>query len=144
VLRYVIVYDSGREINPLVVEGQLHGGLAHGIGYALFEEAVFDTNGEFRTPTFIDYTIPSSLEVAFRPLLASRPTETDSNPEGIQGVGETGTIAAPAAIAAAVEAAIGRLVPGAAVRELPIRPSRVRELLANAPVRAGHDRATRK
>jgi carbon-monoxide dehydrogenase large subunit len=136
VLRYVIVYDSGREINPLVVEGQLHGGLAHGIGYALFEEVVFDTSGEFQTPTFLDYSIPSSPEVAFQPLLASRPTETDSNPEGIQGVGETGTVAAPAAIAAAIEAAIRQVAPSATISELPVLPSRVLGLIAQAEHRA--------
>lgn len=132
VLRYVIVYDSGREINPLVVEGQLHGGLAHGIGYALFEEAVFETSGEFRTPTFLDYSIPSAPDLAIDLVLASRPTHTDSNPEGIKGVGETGTIAAPAAIAAAVEAAIGQMAPGATISELPIRQSSLREALALA------------
>lgn len=132
VLRYVIVYDSGNEVNPLVVEGQLHGGLAHGIGYALFEEAVFDSDGEFRTPTFLDYAIPSAPDVAIEPQLVSRPTETESNPEGIKGVGEAGTIAAPAAIAAAVEAAIRRVAPGAIISELPIRPSVIRELIARS------------
>ena len=140
VLRYVIAYDSGREINPLVVEGQLHGGLAHGIGYALFEEAVFETNGEFRTPTFLDYSIPSAPELAIQTLVASRPTVTDSNPEGIKGVGETGTIAAPAAIAAAVEAAIGQVAPGATISELPISPARLHEILARAASARRRDR----
>ena len=144
VLRYVIVYDSGREINPLVVEGQLHGGLAHGIGYALFEEAVFDGDGEFRTPTFLDYSIPSAPDVAIKPLLASRPTETDSNPEGIKGVGETGTIAAPAAIAAAIEAAIRQVAPGATISQTPIRPSRVHEVLAQAASSKRRDRGERR
>jgi carbon-monoxide dehydrogenase large subunit len=133
VLRYVIVYDSGREINPLIVEGQLHGGLAHGIGYALLEEAVFEPNGQFRTPSFIDYCIPSAPEIAFDPVLVSRATHTDFNPEGIKGAGETGTTAAPAAIAAAVESAIRQVTPNATVSELPIHPSRVRQLLAKAP-----------
>ena len=132
VIRYVIVYDSGREINPLVVEGQLHGGLAHGIGYALFEEAVFESDGTFRTPTFLDYSIPSAPEVAIEPLLASRATKTDSNPEGIKGVGEAGTIAVPAAIAAAVEAAIRQVAPSASISELPIHPSQIQQLIAQA------------
>jgi carbon-monoxide dehydrogenase large subunit len=143
VLRYVIVYDSGREINPLVVEGQLHGGLAHGIGYALFEEAVFDPGGEFHTPTFLDYRIPSSPDVAIAPLLASRPTLTRSNPEGIKGVGEAGTVAAPAAIAAAVEAAIRRVAPDASISELPIRASRIQELIAQATSSKLRDRGAR-
>jgi carbon-monoxide dehydrogenase large subunit len=132
VLRYLIVYDSGLEINPLIVEGQLHGGLAHGVGYALFEEAVFDRSGEFRTPTFIDYEIPSAPEMAINLVLVSRATLTGSNPEGIKGVGETGTTAAPAAIAAAVEAAIRRVAPNAVVSDLPIHPSRVREMIDSA------------
>ena len=130
VLRYVIVYDSGLVINPLIVAGQLHGGLAHGIGYALFEEAVFDPNGQFRTPTFIDYRIPSAPDVAIDPVLLSRSTLTKSNPEGIKGVGETGTTAVPAAIAAAVEAAIRKVTPNAVISELPIQPSRIQELIA--------------
>jgi aerobic carbon-monoxide dehydrogenase large subunit len=133
VLRYVIVYDSGREINPLIVEGQLHGGLAHGIGYALFEEAIFEPNGQFRTPSFVDYRIPTPPEIAFDPVLVSRATHTNFNPEGIKGAGETGTTAAPAAIAAAVESAIRQVTPNAMVSELPIHPSRVRQLLAKAP-----------
>jgi carbon-monoxide dehydrogenase large subunit len=133
VLRYLIVYDSGVEINPLIVEGQLQGGLAHGIGYALLEEAVFEPGGEFRTPTFVDYEIPSAPELANEPVLVSRATLTASNPEGIKGVGETGTTAAPAAIAAAVESAIREVAPNAMVSELPIRPSRVSELIDAGP-----------
>ena len=132
VLRYAIAYDSGCEINPLLVEGQLHGGLAHGIGYALFEQALFDNDGTFRTPTFLDYSIPSAPDLPFEPLLASRATLTDSNPEGIKGAGETGTIAAPAAIAAAIEAALRQVAPNATISEIPVLPSRVLELLAGA------------
>jgi aerobic carbon-monoxide dehydrogenase large subunit len=130
VLNYVIVYDSGREINPLVVEGQLQGGLVHGIGYALFEEAVFEPGGEFRTATFTDYQIASAPDIAFDPVLVSRPTLARSNPEGIKGVGEAGTVAAPAAVAAAIEAAIRKVAPNATISELPIQPSRIQELIA--------------
>ena len=137
VVSYTIVYDSGREINPLIVEGQLHGGLAHGIGYALFEEAIFDPSGQFRTPTFADYRIPSAPDVAIDPILASRPTAAPFNPEGIKGVGEAGTVAAPAAIAAAVEAAIRRVAPHATISELPIKPSRIQELISQERRRDG-------
>ncbi|MEP6753078.1 MAG: molybdopterin cofactor-binding domain-containing protein, partial [Candidatus Dormiibacterota bacterium] len=137
VVSYTIVYDSGREINPLIVEGQLHGGLVHGIGYALFEEAIFDPAGQFRTPTFADYRIPSAPDVAIDPILVSRPTPAPSNPEGIKGVGEAGTVAAPAAIAAAVEAAIRQVAPHATISELPIQPSRILELMARGRDRDG-------
>ena len=144
VLRYVIAYDSGHEINPLIVEGQLHGGLVHGIGYALFEEALFESSGEFRTPNFLGYTIASAPDVAIEPLLAAHPTSTHSNPEGIKGVGETGTIAAPAAIAAAVEAAIRRVAPGATISQIPISPSRVREALSQSANSKRRDYGARK
>lgn len=137
IVSYAIVYDSGRVINPLIVEGQLHGGLAHGIGYALFEEAIFDPNGQFRTPTFADYRIPSAPDVAIDPVLSSRPTPALSNPEGIKGVGEAGTVAAPAAIAAAIEAAIRQVAPQAKISELPIQPSRIQELISEGRRRDG-------
>jgi carbon-monoxide dehydrogenase large subunit len=93
---------------------------------------VFNSEGDFRTPTFLDYAIPSAPDVAIEPQLVSRATKTQSNPEGIKGVGEAGTIAAPAAIAGAVEAAIRRVAPGATISELPIRPSVIRELIARS------------
>src|SRR4030088_1881871 len=63
IVRYVIGHDSGRSINPLLVEGQLHGGYAHGLGYALFEEAIYTQDGNFVSPTFLDYLIPGAPEV---------------------------------------------------------------------------------
>jgi aerobic carbon-monoxide dehydrogenase large subunit len=130
VLRYVIVHDSGREINPLLVEGQLHGGLAHGIGYALYEEVAFSPEGDFLTGTFLDYAVPSAPEIAFEPVLVARESHTDFNPEGVKGVGEAGTIPAPATIAAAVEAALRRVRPEVRVRSVPLTSDRVRTLLA--------------
>lgn len=129
VCRYVIVHDSGREINPLIVEGQLHGGLVHGLGYALFEEAVFSADGDFLSATFLDYAMPSAPEVAFEPRLEARESHTPFNPEGVKGVGEAGTIPAPAAIAAAVEAAVRARNPRARVRLVPLTSDRVRGLL---------------
>jgi len=115
-LRYVVVYDSGTVINPAMVEGQLHGGMAHGIGYALLEDA-----GMGR-----DYMVCGVGDVVLDPVLISCPTPANSNAEGIKGAGEVGTVAAPAAIASAVEAALRQKNPAIEIRELPIRPERTR------------------
>jgi aerobic carbon-monoxide dehydrogenase large subunit len=87
VRRYVIVHDSGRPINPLMVDGQLHGGYVHGLGYALFEEAVYDERGGFRSASFLDYTIPSVPEVAIVPELREARSEVFGNLEGFRGWG---------------------------------------------------------
>jgi CO/xanthine dehydrogenase Mo-binding subunit len=128
VRRYVIVHDSGRSINPLLVDGQLHGGYAHGLGYALFEEAVYDERGGFRSASFLDYAIPSAPEVAAVPELHEVGSEVFGNPEGFKGVGESGTIPVPAAIAAAVDDALRRHGVDAFVSELPLTPERLRSL----------------
>lgn len=129
VLRYVIAHDTGRAINGLMVEGQMHGGYAHGLGYALFEAASYDRDGGYRTPTFIDYTIVSTGEVAVEPELVHIETPTDSNPEGFKGAGESGTIPVPAAISNAVEDALRKRKPDAVVDHLPITPDRIVEIL---------------
>src|SRR6202011_117321 len=127
VLRYVIAHDSGRAINPLLVEGQLHGGYAHGLGYALFEEAVYQPDGTFVSPSFLDYTIVSAPELRCEPELIHVETASSHTPEGFRGVGEAGTIAVPAAIANAVEDALHHLGHEVAVNEVPITPQRVME-----------------
>jgi carbon-monoxide dehydrogenase large subunit len=102
--KYVCVDDVGTPINPLIIEGQVHGGLAQGIAQALFEEAVFDESGNLTTGTFVDYTIPSASDL---PSFTTERTETPStsNPLGVKGVGEAGTIAStPAVINAIVDA----------------------------------------
>jgi len=131
VLRYVIAHDTGKAINELIVEGQMHGGYAHGIGYALFEAAVYDPDGGFRTPSFLDYSIVTAGEVGAGPELIHIDTPTDSNPEGFKGAGESGTIPAPAAISAAVENALRKVKPDAVVDFLPITSDRVVALLAS-------------
>jgi aerobic carbon-monoxide dehydrogenase large subunit len=133
VRRYVIVHDSGRSINPLLVDGQLHGGYAHGLGYALFEEAVYDERGGFRSASFLDYAIPSAPEVAAVPELREVSSRVFGNPEGFKGVGEAGTIPVPAAIAAAVDDALRRHGVDAFVSELPLTPERVRALARMRP-----------
>jgi carbon-monoxide dehydrogenase large subunit len=102
--KYVCVDDVGTPINPLIIEGQVHGGLAQGIAQALFEEAVYDDAGNLTTGTFVDYTPPSAADL---PSFTTERTETPSttNPLGVKGVGEAGTIAStPAVINAIVDA----------------------------------------
>jgi carbon-monoxide dehydrogenase large subunit len=107
----------------------MHGGYAHGLGYALFEAAIYDTDGSFRTSSFLDYTIASTGEVG-EPELIHIETPTDSNPEGFKGAGESGTIPVPAAISAAVEDALRKRKPDAVIDHLPITSDRIVEILA--------------
>ena len=130
VLRYVIVHDTGKPINPLTLEGQMLGGFAHGLGYALYESAIYDPDGALRTPSFLDYTIVSTGEVTATPELLHIDTPTDSNAEGFKGAGESGTIPVPAAVSAAIEDAIRQVKPDAVVDRIPMSPDRVFELLA--------------
>ena len=132
VLKYVIVHDTGKAINPVTLEGQLHGGFAHGLGYALYEAAIYDTDGSYRTASFLDYTIVSTGEVAVTPLLVSFDTATDANPEGFKGAGESGTIPVPATISNAVEDALRKRNPDAVIDRLPITSDRIVELLGAA------------
>lgn len=129
VLRYVIAHDTGKAINELLVEGQMHGGYAHGLGYALYESAGYDPDGAFRTASWLDYTIVSTGEVGAEPELLHIETQTDSNPEGFKGAGESGTIPVPAAISNAVEDALRKRRPDAIVDHLPITPDRIVEIL---------------
>jgi carbon-monoxide dehydrogenase large subunit len=102
--KYVAVDDVGRVINPLIVEGQVHGGIAQGIAQALFEEAVYDADGNLMTGTFVDYTLPTAADLP--PIVTDR-TESPApdHPLGTKGVGEAGTIAStPAVVNAVVDA----------------------------------------
>src|ERR1700716_7017 len=125
--------DRGKPITPTTLEGQLHGGYAHGLGYALYEAAVYDKDGSFRTASFLDYTIVSAGGVGALPPLVHIETPTDTNPEGFKGAGESGTIPVPAAIANAVEDALRKRNPDAVVDRLPITSDLILELLS-----AGH------
>jgi carbon-monoxide dehydrogenase large subunit len=129
VLRYVIAHDTGRAINSMIVEGQLHGGYAHGLGYALYEAALYDGDGMFRSASFLDYTIVTTGEVGAIPQLVHIETPTDTNPEGFKGAGESGTIPVPAAIANAVEDALRKRKLDAIVDRLPITSDRIVEIL---------------
>ena len=89
---YIAVDDCGNVINPMIVDGQVHGGVAHGIGQALYEGAVYNDEGQLQTATLVDYVIPSAVEV---PHIETHRTVTPSptNPLGVKGIGEAGTIA---------------------------------------------------
>ncbi|MGH7315773.1 MAG: molybdopterin cofactor-binding domain-containing protein, partial [Candidatus Rokuibacteriota bacterium] len=121
-LRYLAVHDCGRAINPMVVDGQLHGGLAGGIGTALTEALVYDDDGQLLTGSLMDYAIPLAADLpSFETRTLAFPSSR--NELGIKGVGESAIIAPPAAIANAVEAALASR--GADVLQVPITPARV-------------------
>ncbi|MBX5493442.1 MAG: molybdopterin-dependent oxidoreductase, partial [Chloroflexi bacterium] len=128
-LKYVVVHDCGRVINPLVVDGQIHGGVAQGIGNALYEELHYDANGQLVTASLMDYLLPTIGEMP--PFaLGHRESPSPRNPLGIKGLGEGGCISPPAAVSNAVEDALRPL--GVEVRELPLTPERVLALIEAA------------
>ena len=127
--RYVIAHDSGRPINPMTLEGQLHGGYAHGLGYALFEEALYSGDGNFQSPSFLDYTVVSAPELRAEPELIHTETHSTHNPEGFRGAGEAGTIAVPATIANAIEDALYAMGYEVAVDSVPVTPMKLWNLM---------------
>jgi len=119
VLRYVVVEDCGPLLNPTIVEGQIHGAVAQGIGEALREGVVYDDAGQLLTGTFMEYALPTAGDLpAFE--IDHLETPAPRMPGGVKGMGEGGTIGAPAAIANAVADAVGSR--GVRVTTLPIRP----------------------
>jgi aerobic carbon-monoxide dehydrogenase large subunit len=129
ILKYVVQHDCGIMVNPTVVEGQVHGGVAQGIGGALYEKIVYDERGQLLTGTFMDFLIPTSMEV---PDMEVGHIETPSplNPLGVKGVGEAGAIPVPALIAEAVDDALSPW--GVRVREMPLSPGAILALLDHA------------
>jgi carbon-monoxide dehydrogenase large subunit len=127
--RYLVAEDCGRVINPLIVEGQVHGGVAQGIGVALFEEVVYDDTGQLLTASLIDYVVPSAAEIPSIDVLHVDTAPPD-NLGGFRGMGEGGTIGAPAAVANAVADALAPL--GVAITEVPITPERLYRLIEQA------------
>jgi carbon-monoxide dehydrogenase large subunit len=124
--RYAIAYDVGRAVNPMLVEGQIAGGLAQGIGGALYEEFLYDEQGEPLSVTFADYLMPTAREVPQASVLITEDAPSPLNPLGLKGAGEGGVNPVGAAIASAIDDAIG--VPGA-VTQLPVTPQRLKALL---------------
>jgi carbon-monoxide dehydrogenase large subunit len=129
-LRYVIVHECGRELNPMVVAGQMQGGVAHGLGGALFEEAVYDEQGQFLTSSFMDYLLPGATEIPPIQVSHQECSLTDRNPLGVKGCGEGGTTSAPAAVANAIADALAPLTVDPS--ELPLSPDRVWRQIAQA------------
>ena len=126
ILGYWISHDSGRLINPLIVEGQLHGAVALGIGSALLEEVAYDEAGQLLAGSYMDYLLPTATDV---PTMAIDHLETLSplNPLGLKGVGESGALPVPAVLASAIEDALGP--DGGRVIRMPLGPARLMELL---------------
>jgi carbon-monoxide dehydrogenase large subunit len=126
-LDYVVCHDSGRLINPMVVEGQIAGAVALGIGSALLEEVRYDEQGQPLAGTFMDYALPRSIDV---PPLRIEHLETLSslNPLGLKGVGESGALPVPAVLASAIEDALAG--DGIRIRQMPLTASSLRSLLA--------------
>jgi CO/xanthine dehydrogenase Mo-binding subunit len=123
--RYVMAYDIGKAVNPKLVEGQIAGGLAQGIGGALLEEFLYDENGEPLSVTFADYLMPTVREVPESTILITEDAPSPLNPLGLKGAGEGGTNPVGAAIASAIDDAIG--IPGA-IADLPVTPQRLRAI----------------
>ncbi len=124
--RYLIAYDVGRAVNPMLVEGQMAGGFAQGLGGALLEEFEYDERGQPLSVTFADYLLPTVHETPMVEVIVSEDAPSPLNPLGLKGAGEGGATAVGAALAAAIDAAIG--VPGAITR-LPVTPQRLKEIL---------------
>ena len=129
ILRYVAVDDCGNRINPMIVDGQLHGGIAQGIGQALFEEAIYDEAGNLLSGSMIDYPIPTAGDLpAFE--LGWTNTPTDVNPMGVKGIGEAGTIGSAQTIVNAVVDAVSPF--GVKHIDMPLRPRRVWDAIQKA------------
>jgi carbon-monoxide dehydrogenase large subunit len=126
ILKYVAVHDCGRVINPMIVEGQVHGGVAQGIGGSFYERLVYDQDGQPLSTTFMDYLIPTAMEV---PEIECHHVETPSplNPLGIKGAGEAGVIPVPALMAQALDDALSPW--GVRVTEMPLNPGQIRALV---------------
>jgi carbon-monoxide dehydrogenase large subunit len=128
-IRYVAVDDVGKVINPMIVDGQIHGGITQGVAQALWEEAVYDEEGTLLTSSLTNYLVPSAAEL---PSFELDRTETPSptNPLGVKGVGETGAIASPAAVMNAVADALAPR--GVTDIDMPATPERVWRALEEA------------
>jgi carbon-monoxide dehydrogenase large subunit/6-hydroxypseudooxynicotine dehydrogenase subunit gamma len=128
--KFIIAYDMGRAVNPMLVEGQLVGGCLQGLGGALYEEFAYDERGQPLAVTFADYLMPTAAEAPEIEVLITEDAPSPHNPLGIKSVGEGGINAVGAAIAGAIDNALGR--PGAVTR-LPVTPQRIKDILRANP-----------
>ena len=135
---YVCVDDIGEVVNPMIVEGQVHGGVAQGIAQALYEEAIHDEQGTLTTATFVDYLVPGAPDL---PTFITDRTTTPSttNPLGVKGVGEAGCIASTPAVVNSVLDALRQF--GVKDIDMPMSPQRVWKALQGASVVTGEDEA---
>jgi len=138
ILDYVIVEDGGKLINPMVVDGQIYGGLAQGIGTALYEEMNFDASGQPLASTLADYLLPGPTEIP-EPRLDHMETLSPYTEFGVKGIGEGGAIAPPAAIGNAVNDALRRF--GAELLHSPMTPRRVLEAIAESAAKNARSEA---
>ncbi len=129
VIDYVVVHDCGRVINPMILDGQIQGGVAQGIGNAFYEQLVVDDNGQLLNASFMDYLLPTSMDVP-RVRIDHFETPATDTPLGVKGAGEAGCIPTAAAFAQAVEDALG--IDGLEIREIPLSPNRLFELVRDA------------
>jgi carbon-monoxide dehydrogenase large subunit len=131
--RYIVAEDCGRIINPMIVDGQVHGAVAQGIGAALYEEVIYDDAGQVLTASLADYVIPTAYEVPSITTIHLE-TESPSTVGGFRGMGEGGTIGAPAAIANALADALAPF--GIEIFELPMTPERLFRLIDKVKAQA--------
>ena len=129
VLRYVAVDDCGNVINPMIVDGQVHGGVAQGIAEALYEEAVYDDDGNLVSALLTQYLVPSATEIP-RLVLDRTVTPSTTNGLGVKGIGEAGTIASPPTVVNAVIDAVSHL--GVTSIDKPATPERVWRAIRDA------------
>jgi carbon-monoxide dehydrogenase large subunit len=130
--RFAVAEDCGRLVNPLIVDGQVHGGVAQGIGAALYEEVVYDDQGQINTASLVDYLVPTACEIP--PMhVVHLESESPTTLGGFRGMGEGGTIGSPAAVANAVSDALSPL--GIEINELPVTPERLFRLIEAAQTR---------
>jgi carbon-monoxide dehydrogenase large subunit len=129
VARYTVVDDFGNLMNPLLAEGQVHGGVVQGIGQAITEHVVYDEDGQLLTATFMDYAMPRADDAPFLAFY-TEPVPSTANPLGMKGCGEAGTVGALAAVANAVQDALWPL--GIRQVDMPFTPARVWEMLQEA------------
>jgi carbon-monoxide dehydrogenase large subunit len=129
--KYVVVHDCGVVLNPLLVDGQVHGGVAQGIGNAFYEQLVYDDNGQLLNASFMDFLLPTALDVP-RVEVGHEETPSPLNALGTKGAGEAGAIPVGPLFAQAVEDALA--IPGFEIREIPLKPSRLWELVEEAKV----------
>ena len=127
ILKYVVVHDCGTVVNPLILAGQIHGGVAQGIGNAYFEQLLFDEDGQLRNASLAEYLIPTALDVPHMDL-DHTVTPSPLNPLGIKGAGEAGAIPVGALFAQAIENALDLPAKGIELLEIPLAPNRLWEL----------------